>query len=157
MKVLYFLNIFWSLYGNVSEQCQTMEDNPVHWFFSATKINETEYVLFADAIIDKDWHLYCRSQFIKSDDLVFPEITFYPNDDIEIAGFINEIGEPETIKSELIGININIFNNKVTYNTIAFKKSSKQSVSVKGEINYVACTKSKCINPSPKEFEFILN
>lgn len=157
MKVLYLLGIAWGLFGDIAIQNTAVEDSPVRWSITSAKISEMEYVLFFDAMIDTDWHLYCRSQAVSSDDLATPLITFYPNPNVEFAGFVNEIGEPEPVLSELIGVTINVFKNKVSYNTIAITKSTKEPITVKGEIDYITCTKSMCVNPPKKVFEITLN
>lgn len=125
--------------------------DPVRWSTKVEKIKEGEYLLIANATIDKGWHLYS---------LEVPEggpnntiFTFTSSDQYEKLGSISE-GKGHTTKDPIFEMEIKYFEG-----TAVFKQKiqalNKSLRAVDAEVEFMVCDNSRCLPPAIKPLKFI--
>ncbi|MEZ4999250.1 MAG: hypothetical protein R2727_00680 [Bacteroidales bacterium] len=123
--------------------------DPVDWSFSYEKVGENEYDIIFNATIEEHSHLY--SMNLPEDNISIPtSFTIEPSDDFEIVMMVFEVDTPVVVFNEL-GYDDVYFSESAEFR--ARVKSSLNSFTVKGFVNYMACDSERCSPPQDVEFE----
>ena len=131
--------------------CQVM--NPVHWSYTAKKINPTTYEIHLLAIIDGQWHIY--SQTTPEGGPVPTSITFTRNPLVTSQGVTKEIGKLEQHHEPLFGVDVKQFAGKVEFvQTVKLKSPVKTNVA--GTVEFMVCNDKQCLPPSTQKFSVAL-
>ncbi|HCN83584.1 MAG TPA: disulfide bond formation protein DsbD [Sphingobacteriaceae bacterium] len=146
-KLLIFLGLCWITFS-VSAQI----DNPVHWSFSAEKINDTEANLKLTASIDAGWHIYSLND--PGEGLIPTSFKFNKSKDFSLIG---ETLEPksESAFDKNLKMQISWHSGKVVF--IQKIKFSNPATVVSGVLEYVVCNDFKCLPPEEVKFKIPLD
>ena len=128
----------------------TAQDNPVHFKFATKKISDCEYDLQFIASIDEPWHMYSLTPV--SDGPNPTVFTFKKSADYELVGKTTE-SKPVKEFDKVFEMNVQYFKHTATF-TQRIKLNSDKKVSIKGKLEFQACTEEKCIFPPADDFEF---
>ena len=125
--------------------------DPVDWQFSLNKLSDCEFELVFKAEIEKGWHLY--SQNIPADGPIPTSFKFSKNSSYSLQGKTTE-GKGIKMKEPAFGdMELSFFEN-----TAAFKQRIKvfgdKPLTVKGELEFMACNDETCTPPKYMDFEF---
>ena len=126
--------------------------NPVSWEISAEELSDKEYILSFKASIENSWYIY--SQHIETRPPIPTSFLFDSNNDFELKGDVQEIGEMIDIFDETFEANIRKFANEVTFQAIV--KTKQDAVDITGKIEYMVCDNQKCLPPEFEKFTFNL-
>lgn len=142
----------------VSSVASAQIESPVHWSFSAKKVNATTYDIVLIATIDKPWHLY--SQFTGKGGPIPTSIVIKPNPLLQFTNAkANEVGKAEKTLDANFGnppIPVVYFSNEVQFvKRVTVKAAVKTNVS--GTVEYMVCNDSKCLPPTKQSFDIKLN
>lgn len=130
----------------------TAQDNPVHFKFATKKISECEYDLQFIASIDETWHMYSLTPV---NDGPNPTVfTFNKSADYEIVGKTTE-SKPVKEFDKVFEMEVKYFKHTATF-TQRIKLKTDKKISIKGKLEFQACTEEKCIFPPADDFEFQL-
>jgi len=130
----------------------TAQDNPVHFKFATKKISECEYDLQFIASIDETWHMYSLTPV---DDGPNPTVfTFNKSADYELVGKTTE-SKPVKEFDKVFEMEVKYFKHTATF-TQRIKLKTDKKISIKGKLEFQACTEEKCIFPPADDFEFQL-
>ncbi|MDB5119282.1 MAG: sugar transporter [Sphingobacteriales bacterium] len=143
MKKLLFLTLGLLLSGTAFSQIL----NPVKWTYSAKKISKTEAIVYLKANIDKGWHIY--SQSVGEGGPIPTHIKFSPSSVYRLVGKTIE-PKPITKFEKSFNMNVNYFENTVTFQQKINLASSAPTV--KGKLEFMVCSNSKCLPPDEVEF-----
>lgn len=128
----------------------TAQDNPVHFKFSTKKISECEYDLQFIASIDETWHMYSLTPV---NDGPNPTVfTFNKSADYELVGKTTE-SKPVKEFDKVFEMEVKYFKHTATF-TQRIKLKTDKKISIKGKLEFQACTEEKCIFPPADDFEF---
>jgi thiol:disulfide interchange protein DsbD len=128
------------------------QDNPVHFKFATKKISECEYDLQFIASIDEPWHMYSLTPV---NDGPNPTVfTFKKSADYELVGKTTE-SKPVKEFDKVFEMNVQYFKHTATF-TQRVKLKTDKKISIKGKLEFQACTEEKCIFPPADDFEFSL-
>jgi thiol:disulfide interchange protein DsbD len=127
--------------------------NPVKWNLTSKKINDCEYQLIFNGIIDEHWHLYSLN--LSSNEGPVPSrIEFVENADFELIGKPTE-NTPIKSFDKVFNVEVAYFEKTVTFIQKIKLKTNKQAT-IKGSYAYQVCTEDQCNFPPAKLFEFKL-
>jgi len=130
----------------------TAQDNPVHFKFATKKISECEYDLQFIASIDETWHMYSLTPV---NDGPNPTVfTFNKSADYELVGKTTE-SKPVKEFDKVFEMEVKYFKQTATF-TQRIKLKTDKKISIKGKLEFQACTEEKCIFPPADDFEFQL-
>ena len=128
----------------------TAQDNPVHFKFATKKISECEYDLQFIASIDETWHMYSLTPV---NDGPNPTVfTFNKSADYELIGKTTE-SKPVKEFDKVFEMEVKYFKHTATF-TQRIKLKTDKKISIKGKLEFQACTEEKCIFPPADDFEF---
>ncbi len=145
-KLLFLLILITSLTG----YSQILE--PVKWTTSIEKISASEFLLIAEASIEKGWHLY--SQNVPEDGPIPTTFTFDDsNNNFEIIGNTSE-GKGHTIDDPVFNMQIKFFENKAVFNQKI--KILENSSTISGFVEFMVCDDKRCLPPTEVNFTFKL-
>ncbi|HOT15980.1 MAG TPA: cytochrome c biogenesis protein CcdA [Bacteroidales bacterium] len=132
-----------TLYGQIAD--------PVKWTFSHKVINENEVNLVFTANIDNGYHMY--GAYFKEGGPIRTGFTFNPSADYQLKGKIVETTKP-TIKKDPFfdNMEISIHAKKAVFTQKV--RIEKSNTTIKGKLEYMACTDESCLPPVEKEFAF---
>ena len=133
--------------GNASAQIV----HPIRWNFSTNKISNGVHELIIKATLEKGWHLYGQKSY--GDDGPVPTSFHYIlNSNYEL---VDSTSEETLIKKfePLFEAELNYFEDEATF-TQKVKIRSKDSVEIKGELEFMICNESSCQPPSTVPFSF---
>lgn len=141
--------------GNLEEEVDASSQilNPVKWAMSAEKVSDTEYDIIISATIEKEWHLYTLD--LPEGGALPTEISFEVPGGHELVGKTSE-SESITKFEPTFDMDLSFFEDKATF-TQRVKVGEGDPGIVKGEILYMVCDASKCINGDPVPFEVNLS
>jgi len=149
MKKILSLGLCLCMLNLVNAQVQ----KPVHWTFSAKKINATTYEVHMTASIESGWHLY--SQTTPEGGPVATTIEFSKNPLLTIDGSAKEVGKLEQRHEELFGVDVKQFSNKVDFvQKIKIRGNAKTSLN--GSIEFMTCDDRQCLPPATQKFSIAL-
>ena len=122
---------------------------PVQWSFSAKRINATGAELTFTATIEKGWYLY--SQNIPEGGPVPTSFIFDESSDYELIG---ETSEPVPIEKydEIFLMDLKFFDGKPVF-TQKIKPLTSASFKVTGYLEFMCCDNTRCLPPTPIDFE----
>jgi DsbC/DsbD-like thiol-disulfide interchange protein len=142
-KKIWFLLIF--LIG-VVWTADAQIHKPVVWSYLLKKIDKENGVVYLKATIEDGWHIYGLNG--KAEGPTPTKITFIQNHAYALAG---KITEPKpTVKFEKVfGFNVNYHENEVVFQQ---KVKLNSSGSIKGKIEFMACTNQNCLPPDEVNF-----
>lgn len=124
---------------------------PVKWQFRSEKISQREYLIIAEAQIEKGWHIYSMKQ--ESEEGPVPtKITITEQRDIELAGDATEEGPVQHIYDPNYLMNLAIYEGNYILKQ-KIKLTGEKGI-VKGTITYMACDEKRCLPPDDVEFYF---
>ncbi len=127
--------------------------DPVQWSFTAVKKSDKVYEITATASIANQWHIY--SQNTPKGGPVPTKLVFKPNPLISLTGKVNETGSLKRIHDEYFGIDVNYYDNKVTFvQTINLRSKVKTSIS--GMVEFMVCNNNQCLPPKKIPFDLKL-
>lgn len=130
----------------------TAQDNPVHFKFATKKISDCEYDLQFIASIDEPWHMYSLTPV---NDGPNPTVfLFKKSADYELVGKTTE-SKPVKEFDKVFEMNVQYFKHTATF-TQRIKLKTDKKISIKGKLEFQACTEEKCIFPPADDFEFQL-
>jgi thiol:disulfide interchange protein DsbD len=125
---------------------------PVKWSFDSKRLSTDEAELIFKADIDPGWHVY--STDIPEDGPIPTSFNFVSSGNYSLKG---DISTPEPIEKfdnafEMVlryFDGLAVFTQPVTLNT-------PDALTIKGELEFMACDDSRCLPPDYVEFEFYL-
>jgi thiol:disulfide interchange protein DsbD len=144
-KALFIISLLWvvTLYGQMA--------NPVKWTFSYKAINENEANLIFTADIDNGYHMY--GAYFQDGGPIKTSFTFIPTGDYQLKGKIIETTKPIIKKDPFFdNMEISIHAKKAVFTQKI--KMNKSKLTIKGKLEYMACTEESCLPPVEKEFAF---
>jgi hypothetical protein len=121
---------------------------PVHWSYAAKKTSPTEAVVLIRATIDAGWHVY--SQHVKDGGPVKTTVKFDPSKAYTLVGVTQE-PKPITRLEKTFGMEVSYFANSVIFQQ-KVKLTGKGPVTVKGNLEFMACNDEKCLPPDEVTF-----
>ncbi|MDQ2752272.1 MAG: hypothetical protein M3R72_04540 [Bacteroidota bacterium] len=149
MKKLLFVFASFLLFTGVFAQIK----NPVHWTFSAKKINATTYEVHVTANMDGGWHIY--SQTTPAGGPVPTSISFTKNPLLIINDTPKEVGKLESHHEPLFGVDVKQFSNGVDF-VQTVKVKGKVKTKVDGNIKFMSCNDNECLPPKNQPFSVSL-
>ena len=134
-KILLFFTLL-ILSGNAIAQIY----DPVKWTYSVKRLSRVEAIVYFTATIQPQWHIY--SQKVVKDGPLATSFKFLPSSTYQLSG---KALEPKSISKyeKVFSSNVNYFEKAVTFQQ-NIKLISSTPV-VKGTLEYMACTDSKCL------------
>jgi DsbC/DsbD-like thiol-disulfide interchange protein len=133
----------------IAAQAQILK--PVQWKYAARKLSPTEVLVSVTANIDKGWHIYGLT--VPKDGPVQTSLVFDPSQ----AYFpLGEIMGPKPLShfEETFNMHVPYFEKVVTFQQ-RFKISQK-TTTIKGNIEFMVCSKVQCLPPETIDFEIPL-
>ena len=127
--------------------------DPIHWAFTAKKVNATTYEVHITANIESGWHLY--SQTTPDGGPVPTSIEFVKNPLLTLDGPAKEVGKMEHMHDELFGVDVKQFSNKVDFIQIV-KLKGKAKTSLNGSVEFMTCNDHECLPPKTQKFSIAL-
>lgn len=124
---------------------------PVHFSYSAKKIDDTHYELHVTATMDNGWHIYSASQ-PKEAVAVPTKIVFKKNPLVALSGQPNEVGKKEKFENKEVGIVQYQYGGTVDF-VQAVTLKAKVQTSISGSITYQVCTDEECLPPKTVPFD----
>lgn len=127
--------------------------NPVHWTFTAKKLNTTTYEIHLTGVIDAGWHTY--SQTTPDGGPVPTAITFSANPLVTLVGKPAEVGKLDRHFEKLFGVDVKQFSGKVDFvQRVTLKKPVRTNIS--GTVDFMVCNDHECLPPSNQTFSVAL-
>jgi len=123
--------------------------NPVHWAYTAKKINATTYEVHLTATIDAKWHVY--SQTTPAGGPVPTTVTFTKNPLLGIDGQPKEVGKLQQKHEPLFGVDVKQFADKVDFVQVV-KLKTPVKTDVTGNIEFMVCNDKECLPPKKIDF-----
>ncbi|MGF1584956.1 MAG: cytochrome c biogenesis protein CcdA [Bacteroidales bacterium] len=127
---------------------------PVKWESSQEKVNEDEYNLLVNAIIDDKWYLY---------GLEIPDggpipTSFYleESDFFELIGTTEETTTPEIKFDPFFEMELPLFSNNAGF-LQKIRILTDQEFTITGFVEYMSCDDERCLPPQETEIEYVIN
>lgn len=124
----------------------------VKWAYAAKKISTTEVTVFLKATIDPGWHIY--SLHVKDGGPIKTSFTFAKSKGYTLAGPATE-PKPITHYEKNFKMDVSYFENEVVFQQKIKLKSSKVTA-IKGQLEYMTCNDTKCLQPEDVNFSIPL-
>ncbi len=122
--------------------------NPVEWNFSRQKVAENQYELQFTATIDRGWGIYGMTMEPGGPIPTTIKIT-------EAAGFkkIGNLLFPKPVEKfdKEFNMNVTVHSGNVVFRQVV-EVLSKEPVTVRGEVEFMACDDTRCLPPVIEEF-----
>lgn len=135
-------------------RAQTAE-NPVSFTYKVQRMSGNIYEVKIAARINKPWHIY--SQYTPPEGPSLPtHISFLKNPLVEIVGKPEEKGTLITSHEDIMDVNLKYFAEKVEF-IQKVKVKSKVRTKLRGTIEYMACTNTRCLMPATEKFSLDIN
>lgn len=131
----------------LTSRAQSQTSGIVKWTYTIKKIKPTEAILFLQANIEQDWHLFSTNQ--KPMGPLKTTFTFSKSSTYAVIGKVEEPA-PITKFDETFKVYIMYFEKEVIFEQKLVLKSA--DVLVKGKIEFMACNESQCLTPEQVEF-----
>lgn len=126
---------------------------PATWKFTSKKFSDCEYELQITGIISEGWHIYSLNQ--AGDDGPQPSnLVFEKSKAYELIGKPTE-GAPIKAHDKVFDMDVAYFEKTVTFKQ-KIKLLTDKSVTIKGNLEYQACTEVKCTFETDNPYEFKL-
>ena len=115
---------------------------PVKWDISCQEISENEYQINFKAKIDNGWHIF--AQYLPKGNYSLPTSFIFDNmSGVELVDTVCELSNVITEKDDLSGAMMRYFCNEAVF--VQKVKSSSETPTVGGRIEYQACNDEQCI------------
>jgi hypothetical protein len=129
--------------------------NPVSWSYTQKKIGDKVYEVHLTATIAKGWHIYSQHQ--SQDAIALPtSVKFNGNPLVSFKGKIDEKGELETVKDEVMQIENRQYEDVVDFVQLVNLKANVKT-NIAGQIEFMACTSERCLPAKKINFSVVLN
>jgi thiol:disulfide interchange protein DsbD len=125
---------------------------PVKWSTSVEKVNDTDYILIANATIDDTWKLY--SQTVPEGGPIPTSFNYDAIDGVELIGKTKEEKGKE-FNDKVFDMKIKFFKNTAEFRQ-KIRVSNKKITSLKSEVGFMACDDTQCLAPSYLDLEYDL-
>jgi hypothetical protein len=125
------------------------QEKPVSWTFSAKKIADKTYEVYATANITGDWHLY--SQNVGVDGPVPTTLTFNKNPLLTLDGKTKEVGKVIKKKEEVWDGVVNYYEKNVSFVQVV-KVRGTAKTNLAGKVEFMVCNDEKCLPPVEVDF-----
>lgn len=139
---LYFLSLSLTLFGQI--------ENPVDWFFSKKHIEGDKWELIFTAHIDEGWSVY--SQFLDDGGPVPTSINFETNNGFNVLGKASESGPREEGYDKIFEMEVVKYHDELVIVQEVELDPSTQYIA--GFVEYMTCDETRCLPPTPVEFNF---
>ncbi|GAA4308266.1 thioredoxin family protein [Christiangramia aestuarii] len=127
--------------------------DPVQWETRVNELSDTEYELITTAIIEPGWHLY--SQDVPENGPVPTSFTYnVDKDGVELIGETSE-EEGNEIDDPVFEMRIKYFGDRAEF--IQKVSLNKPVGSIEGAVEYMVCDDERCLPPTKKELNFVIN
>ena len=136
---------FLLLAGSLTAQVK----NPVKWKIDIKESGNNAYDLIFNATIGEGWHLYDLGPYTDGPNptqFYFDESTYYKK-----AGGVKMLIQPKIEFDEMFQMKIGYFLNKAQFSQ-TIQVVSKDSVTVKGYVEWMVCDNGSCLPPTEYEF-----
>ncbi|AGY53460.1 Thiol:disulfide interchange protein DsbD [Bacteroidales bacterium CF] len=123
--------------------------NPVKWKIDIKESGNNAYDLIFNATIGEGWHLYDLGPYTDGPNptqFYFDESTYYKK-----AGGVKMLIQPKIEFDEMFQMKIGYFLNKAQFSQ-TIQVVSKDSVTVKGYVEWMVCDNGSCLPPTEYEF-----
>ena len=127
---------------------------PVKWIFQSKKVNESEFDLTFNAVLDKDWHIY--SQNMKGEGPQPTSFNFDKSDNFQLVGKTSEASPKRSQHKEPVFDNMIVVDFSESATFIQRVKIKDALKPIKGTLEYMACTNGQCLPPEEVAFNFNL-
>ena len=127
--------------------------DPVQWETEVEKISETEYELISTANIEPGWHLY--SQDVPENGPIPTSFSYnLPDSGLSLEGATTE-EEGHEIDDPVFEMRIKFFEDRARF--VQKITLEKPVGSISGSVEYMVCDDERCLPPTEKELNFILD
>ena len=127
--------------------------DPVQWDTEVEKISETEYELISIAIIESGWHLY--SQNVPENGPVPTSFNYKLKDKaVNLIGDTSE-EEGQEIDDPVFEMRIKFFEDRARF--VQKISLDKPVGSITGSVEYMVCDDERCLPPTEKKLNFIID
>jgi len=123
-------------------------ENPVIWTYTAKKVSDKVFDIYATATIAPKWHVYAQDAGEGPEPTTF---TFAKNPLVILDGIVKEIGTLEKEYNKEFKSVLKFYSSKVNFVQRIKLKSSASTV-VKGTVTFMVCNDQRCL--PPKEIPF---
>jgi len=121
---------------------------PVKWNFSASPVGESEALLVFTATIDPGWHIY--SQFIAKDGPFPTNFTFTPSGEYSRLDGVKETSIAVKKYEPVFDMDVVWFERTAVF--IQKVTLHGPSTTIKGKVEFMACTREECLTPETVTF-----
>lgn len=150
MKKYLIVALITIIFGGLNVKAQ----NPVHWDFSAQKIDAKTFEIRLTATLEGDWHTY--SQSTPDGGPVPTQIEFAKNPLVIFNGKVNEVGKLEEHFEPLFGVKVKQYSSKITFvQNVKLKAAAKTTIN--GSVTFMVCNDQECMPPQKQNFSITLN
>jgi len=125
----------------------------VQWNFSSKKIADKTYEIHLTATVEEDWHIY--SQATPKGGPLATQIIVTKNPLISLAGKFIEIGRMKIYHDDAFDVDVYAYTGTVDFVQIVKLKgnpSKSLRTKVNGTVEFMACTKERCLVPEKRSF-----
>lgn len=123
---------------------------PVKWQNQLIELGDDLYEVVFKANIKSGWHLYGLN--IPDGGPIATSFNFDQLENFELVGKITSSVKPEVKYDKTFEMNLELFDNEVTFKQ-KIKKTDKIA-SIKGFVEFMACDDAQCLPPSEVDFEY---
>lgn len=126
--------------------------SPVKWTFTTQPVDAEQTDLIFKATISATWHLYGLN--IPENGPIPTSINFNSPKGFVVIGKPSQTPAPEIVDDKIFMMKIELHNKQATF-IQRIKKTSQDSIVIKGMLEYMTCSDMQCI-PGEQEFTFRL-
>jgi hypothetical protein len=126
--------------------------NPVHWVYSAKKIDDKTYEIHITALIDDKWHVYSQDA---GDGPVPTSFNFTANPLLILDGKVKEVGTLEKIYDPNFKSELRYYEKQVDFVQKVKVRSAAATV-IKGTVSFMVCNDRQCLPPKDIPFNIKL-
>lgn len=127
---------------------------PVEWEYNVAKNGDQLYELQLIADIDSSWYIY--GQEIEGEGPIPTSFEFQEEEGFELIGDVEPREEGKVKKDEMFGAKFTTFQGKTVFVQEVKVEENADVDRISGELEFMTCTKGKCLPPSTKNFTFEL-
>jgi DsbC/DsbD-like thiol-disulfide interchange protein len=122
-------------------------DKPVRWSYLAKKVSKTEAVIYLKATVQNGWHIYAQN--IQGSEALKTKFSFSPSKIFTLSGKTEE-PKPIVKYEKVLKMNLSYFEREVVFQQKI--KFNKNAFTIKGKVEFTACTTSKCLPAEEIDF-----
>lgn len=128
---------------------QAQSEGPVKWVFSTYQGEQSDEIqVVVTAQLKDGWHIY--SQTLEPGGPMPTKVSFGTSEDFVLIGRPNEEGKPESSYSQAFDTNTVFYSNSVSF--VQKVKLKKPVANISGRVEYMLCTKDRCMLPTDVPF-----